>query len=277
MSAPSPSSPAAPATSPPPARRGRTLAVTSGKGGVGKTLVAANLAAALARQGQRVLVIDADLGLANLDVLLNLKPKLTLHDVFTGKAGLDEAILDAPGGFQVLLAGSGLVEYSRLSAEVREQLKTLLQTVRPRYDLILLDTGAGISDVVLYAVSLADEVLVIATSEPTSLADAYATMKVLANQQQRSRLQLLVNQCRHPGEGREVLQQLQSVLERFVPLPAGGTVRLDLVGEIPSDPSVREAVQRRKLLLRLYPGTPASVALRSAADRLLAMAMTGHN
>lgn len=276
MSAPSPPSPAAAqATSPPSARRGRTLAVTSGKGGVGKTLVAANLAAALARQGQRVLVIDADLGLANLDVLLNLKPKLTLHDVFTGKAGLDEAILDAPGGFQVLLAGSGLVEYSRLSAQVREQLKTLLQKVRPRYDLILLDTGAGISDVVLYAVSLADEVLVIATSEPTSLADAYATMKVLATQQQRSRLQLLVNQCRRPGEGREVLQQLQTVLDRFVQLPAGGLVQLDLIGEIPTDTSVREAVQRRKLLLRLYPGTPASVALCSAADRLLGM--TGHD
>jgi flagellar biosynthesis protein FlhG len=274
MSAPSPASP--PATAKPPARRGRTLAVTSGKGGVGKTLVAANLAAALAKLGQRVLVIDADLGLANLDVMLNLQPKLTLHHVFTGETRLDEAILDAPGGFQVLLAGSGLVEYSRLSAEVREQLKELLQTVRPRYDLILLDTGAGISEVVLYAVSLADEVLVVATSEPTSLADAYATMKVLAQQQQRNHLQLLVNQCRRPGEGREVHQQLQTVLERFVQLPAGGTVQLALIGEIPVDTSVREAVQRRKLLLKLYPGTPASVALRSAADRLL-LAMTGHN
>ena len=113
--------PAAPATSPPrPVRSGaRTLAVTSGKGGVGKTFVTANLAAALAARGQKVLVLDADLGLANLDVVLNLHPKITLHDVFTGKAQLEEAILPAPGGFSVLLAGSGLVEYSRLTLRSR--------------------------------------------------------------------------------------------------------------------------------------------------------------
>src|ERR1700754_1314607 len=99
----------------------RTLAVTSGKGGVGKTFVTANLAAALAARGERVLVLDADLGLANLDVVLNLHPKLTLHDVFTGKASLEQAILPAPGGFSVLLAGSGLVEYSRLTPQVRDQ------------------------------------------------------------------------------------------------------------------------------------------------------------
>src|ERR1700687_5820209 len=101
--------------------RARTVAITSGKGGVGKTFMAANLAAALAKRGERVLVLDADLGLANLDVVLNLHPKVTLHDVFTGKVDLNDAILQAPGGFSVLLAGSGLVEYSRLTPEVRDQ------------------------------------------------------------------------------------------------------------------------------------------------------------
>src|SRR5438045_7483382 len=104
-------------------KRARIMAVTSGKGGVGKTFVAANLAAALSRRGERVLVLDADLGLANLDVVLNLYPKITLHDVFTGKAELNDAILPAPGGFSVLLAGSGLVEYSRLTPEVRDQFQ----------------------------------------------------------------------------------------------------------------------------------------------------------
>ena len=104
---------------------GKVIAVTSGKGGVGKTFVSANLAAALARRGHRVLVLDADLGLANLDVVLNLHPKTTLHDVFTGKAKLDDAILQAPGGFSVLLAGSGMVEYSRLTAEVRDEFYVL--------------------------------------------------------------------------------------------------------------------------------------------------------
>src|SRR5256885_9993706 len=174
--------------------RARITAVTSGKGGVGKTFVAANVAAALTRLGERVLVLDADLGLANLDVVLNLYPKITLHDVFTGKAELADAILPAPGGSPVLLAGSGLVEYSRLTPEVREQLLGVIQKVTPRYDRVLLDTGAGISDVVLYAVSLADEVAVVATPEPTSLTDAYATIKVLATQQQRRVIKLLVNQ-----------------------------------------------------------------------------------
>ena len=110
--------------------RASILAVTSGKGGVGKTFFSANLAAALARQGERVLVLDADLGLANLDVVLNLQPKLTLHDVFTGTATLEQAILAAPGGFSVLLAGSGLVEYSRLTPHVREQLVEIIDTAR---------------------------------------------------------------------------------------------------------------------------------------------------
>ena len=178
----------------------RITAVTSGKGGVGKTFVTANLAAALARQGERVLVLDADLGLANLDVVLNLYPKLTLHDVFTGQTRLDDAILPAPGGFSVLLAGSGMVEYSRLTPEVRDQLHERIQHVRPRFDRVLLDTGAGISDVVLYTVSLADEVLIVATPEPTSLTDAYATIKVLATTQRRRLIRLLVNQVQRPAK-----------------------------------------------------------------------------
>ena len=184
----------------------KIMAVTSGKGGVGKTFVSANLAAALARAGRRVLVLDADLGLANLDVVLNLYPKVTLHDVFTGRSSLRDAILPAPGGFSVLLAGSGMVEYSRMTPEVRDQLQQVVQEVTPLFDHVLLDTGAGISDVVLYTVSLAGEVLVVVTPEPTSLTDAYATIKVLAAGQGRRHVSLMVNQTRRPGEGRTVRQ-----------------------------------------------------------------------
>jgi flagellar biosynthesis protein FlhG len=252
-----------------PARRSRITAVTSGKGGVGKTFVAANLAAALARLGQKVLVLDADLGLANLDVVLNLFPKITLHDVFTGKNTLDEAILPAPGGFSVLLAGSGMVEYSRMTPEVREQLQKVIDTVSPRFDRVLLDTGAGISDVVLYTVSLADDVLVVATPEPTSLTDAYATIKVLATTQGRREVQLLVNQVRKPGEGRTVRAQLQQVLDRYVTPTLNASIRLDLLGEVPADAAVREAVQRRQLLLDAMPGALASQAMVAVATRLL--------
>jgi flagellar biosynthesis protein FlhG len=255
----------------PPVRERRILAVTSGKGGVGKTFVAANLAAALARRGERVLVLDADLGLANLDVVLNLFPKITLHDVFTGNATLDEATIAAPGGFSVLLAGSGLVEYSRLTPELRDQLLGVIDTVRPRYDRVLLDTGAGISDVVLYTISLADDVLVVATPEPTSLTDAYATIKVLAMQQQRKHIRLVVNQTSQPGEARIVRGQLQQVVDRFVSR-GDKSLKLELLGDVPSDPSVREAVQRRQLMIEAYPGCGAAKAIAAVAAKL-----GGHN
>ena len=253
----------------PPSPALHITAVTSGKGGVGKTFVSANLAAALARAGRRVLVLDADLGLANLDVVLNLFPKITLHDVFTGKHTLAEAVLPAPGGFHVLLAGSGMVEYSRMTTEVREQLQKVIADVAPRFDHVLLDTGAGISDVVLYTVSLAGKVLVVVTPEPTSMTDAYATIKVLATTQGRREVQLLVNQTRKAGEGRAVRQQLQLVIDRFVNPGLDGPVHLELLGEVPVDPSVREAVQRRQLLLEAMPGTPAAVALVAVATRMI--------
>jgi flagellar biosynthesis protein FlhG len=250
-------------------RGARITAVTSGKGGVGKTFVSANLAAALAQRGERVLVLDADLGLANLDVVLNLYPKITLHDVFTGKQPLDAAILPAPGGFSVLLAGSGMVEYSRLTPEVRDQLLDVIEKVKPRFDRVLLDTGAGISDVVLYTVSLADDVIVVATPEPTSLTDAYATIKVLASAQRRQVLQLLVNQTHKPGDGRVIRGQLQQVVDRYVTPPLGLDVKLQLVGEIPHDTAVREAVQKRQLLLQCYPGSPAARAIAAAAQKVV--------
>ncbi|TAL25652.1 MAG: MinD/ParA family protein [Aquabacterium sp.] len=255
----------------PSGRRARTLAVTSGKGGVGKTFITANLAAALAKRGLRVLVLDADLGLANLDVVLNLYPKLTLHDVFTSKCKLEDAILPAPGGFSVLLAGSGLVEYSRLTPEVRDQLHQVIEAVVPRFDVILLDTGAGISDVVLYAISLAEEVLVVATPEPTSLTDAYATIKVLASQQERSSLHLAINQVLRAGDGKQVAHQLQQVVDRFVACRNGAPPRLSFVGDVPLDTAVREAVQKRHLLIEKQPGSAAAQAVGAIATRLQQM------
>ena len=256
---------------------GKVLAITSGKGGVGKTFVAANLAAALARRGQRVLVLDADLGLANLDVVLNLYPKITLHDVFTGKAKLEEAIVKAPGGFSVLLAGSGLVEYSRLTPDVRDEFLRIMESLVPRYDVVLLDTGAGISDVVLFAVSLASEVLLVATPEPTSLTDAYATIKVLAGQQKRQTIRLIVNQTARLGDGRAITVQLQQVLDRFVKGEPGKSVRLIHLGDIPADPLVRQAVMRRQLLLQTTPSCPAGLAMSQLAVKLEETVIPPHN
>jgi len=241
------------------------LAVTSGKGGVGKTFVSANLAAALAKRGLRVLVLDADLGLANLDVVLNLYPKLTLHDVFTGKAKLEEAILQAPGGFSVLLAGSGLVEYSHLTPQVRNDFLCIVERLVPRYDIVLLDTGAGISDVVLFAVSLASEVLLVATPEPTALTDAYATIKVLATQQKRHAIRIVINQAARQGDGKAITAQLQQVFDRFVKTETGQSLHLIHMGDIPADPAVRQAVMRRQLLAQSSPGAPAALAIAQLA------------
>lgn len=262
----------APATAPTPAAAAsvdaRIIAVTSGKGGVGKTFVSANLAAALTRRGLRVLVLDADLGLANLDVVLNLHPKTTLHDVFTGKAQLEDAVIKAPGGFSVVLAGSGMVEYSRLTPEVRNEFFNVIQTLAPQYDVVLLDTGAGISDVVLFSVSLAQEVLIVATPEPTSLTDAYAAIKVLATQQKRQHVRMVVNQAARAGDGRAITGQLQQVLDRFVTTDSGRPVRLIHMGDIPADSSVREAVMRRQLLMLQMPGCPAALAVAQLANKL---------
>ena len=218
--APSPTATATPPETPgTPMQGARIIAITSGKGGVGKTFVSANLAAALTRRGLRVLVLDADLGLANLDVVLN-------------------------------------------------QFLSVIQTLAPRFDVILLDTGAGISDVVLFSVSLASEVLIVATPEPTSLTDAYAAIKVLAMQQQRQHIRLVVNQAARPGDGRAITGQLQQVLERFVTTHSGRPLRLIHMGDIPADNAVREAVMRRQLLLLQVPGCPAALAISQLAGKI---------
>lgn len=248
----------------------RLIAVTSGKGGVGKTFASANLAAALAARGERVLLLDADLGLANLDVVLNVAPRVTLHDVIAGRREIDEAIVEAPGGFSVLLAGSGLVEYSRLTPALQQRLIQIVDALRPRYDRVLLDTGAGISEVVLFTVAMADEVLLVATPEPTALTDAYATIKVLATTQRARRLMLLVNQVARAGDGRRVCAQLQQVVRRYVDPTVASPVTLELVGEVPDDASVRDAVLRRQLVAELYPGSPSAQGLLAAAARIAA-------
>jgi flagellar biosynthesis protein FlhG len=162
------------------------------------------------------------------------------------------------------------VEYSRLTPEVREKLLEVIEQMTPRFDILMLDTGAGISDVVLYTVSLADDVLVVATPEPTSLTDAYATIKVLARTQQRRSIQLVVNQTRKSGEGRAVRQQLQLVVDRYVNPELDHPVRLELMGDLPLDTAVRDAVARRELLLEWMPGSPAALAVSALATRLLA-------
>lgn len=247
---------------------GRVLAVTSGKGGVGKTLVTANLAAAVAAQGRKVAVLDADLGLANLDVVLDLHPVFNLHHILHQGIPVQRALMKAPGGFNVLPAGSGLMEYSRLTPALQQGMRAVVAELAAAHDLVLLDTGAGISEVVLDTIAMAHEVLVVATPEPTALTDAYATFKVLATLQRRLRPLLLVNQVTRAGEGLTIAQQMQAVLDRY--LADVGPPRLRMLGELPLDESARSAVRQRRLVLQCAPGSPLAQGIRAQALRLAA-------
>ena len=246
----------------------RTIAITSGKGGVGKSCITANLACALARGGSRVLVLDADLGLANMDILLNLQPAGTLHEVLHGARTLADVLLTGPAGMRVLPSGSGLAEYARLSGDARERLPQVLGEIIHDYDYILIDTGAGISDVVMYTVSLAQDVLIIATPEPTSFTDAYATIKVLAFQQGRTRFSIAINQVRNGQSGAAVARKMQQTADNFLQEQFGHRIVLNFAGEIPADVAVEASVRARTPVILRAPQSPAALALDQLARSL---------
>lgn len=246
----------------------RTIAITSGKGGVGKSCVTANLACAFAGDGKRVLVLDADLGLANMDILLNLRPAGTLHDVLHGTRTLADVLLKGPAGISVLPSGSGLAEYARLSGDARERLPQVLSALIHDFDYILIDTGAGISEVVMYTASLAQDVLIVATPEPTSFADAYATIKVMAFQQERSRFSLAINQVRKGQSGEAVARKMQQTADQFLQEQFGRRIVLDFAGEIPADAAIEASVRARMPAILRDPQSPAALALDRLARTL---------
>lgn len=248
--------------------QGRTIAVTSGKGGVGKTCLTANLALTLSSAGRRVLVLDADLGLANLDIVLNVNPTTTLHDVLFGDCSLEQAIVPGPGGLHLLAAASGVAEYARMTADVHDRFPELLHTLQSQYEYIFFDTGAGISDVVLFTTALAHDVIIVATPEPTSLADAYATIKVMASTQHRCRFSLVVNQVSGEQQAQSVFGQLRTVAQRFLSCNGQAPIELSYLGSIPDDPAMAQAICRRTPIMQTTPNSPAARAIQRLADGL---------
>lgn len=241
----------------------QAIAVASGKGGVGKTNVVANLALALQRRGKRVIVVDADLGLANLDTLLGLHPRATLRHVLRGECAIREALVGGPGGIQIVPAASGFEELTQLTQAQRLVILDQVDSLDGAFDVLLIDTGAGISSNVLFFATAAQETLVVLTPEPTALTDAYALIKILATRYAEHNFTVLVNMARSEWEGRKAFMQLTRVTERFL------QVSLRYAGSVPYDPEVPEAVRRQQPVLDLAPASPASRAFEQLAERVL--------
>ncbi len=219
----------------------RVISVSSGKGGVGKTFVSVNLAAHAVKAGQKVLLIDADLGLANVDVMLGLHARGTMRDLLNSDANLDDLTLDTPYGFDVLPGGNGLYELTKLSSADQQIILDSLREAGRHYDLILIDTAAGIGDNVLYFASASETALVVLTPDPTSLTDAYALIKVLSQQRSVHRFMVIVNQT-GDIDGQITFKRLLSVTDRYL------DVYLDYIGNIPQNHSVRRAIREQRLL-----------------------------
>lgn len=242
----------------------RVISVTSGKGGVGKTYVVANLALALCRMKKRVLILDADLGLANMDVMLGLNPRYTIQHVLKGEKRLEEVIVTAPGGFRLLPAASGIQELTELDNYERLFLLNELDSIQDRYDVLLIDTAAGISSNVMYFNFAAMEKVVVVTNEPTSLTDAYALIKVLIHKYHQKRFKVLVNSARSASEADRIYRNLGLVADQFL-----GSPSLDYLGWIPYDKMVPAAIRRQQMVLEIYPDTPASRSFPGLAEKLM--------
>lgn len=240
------------------------FSVTSGKGGVGKTNISVNLALTLAARGKRVLLLDADLGLANVDVLLGLHPEKNIFHLFHEGASLRDILLPTGYGFSILPASSGVSEMLALNPGQKLELLDAMDELEDELDFLIVDTGAGINDSVLYFNVAAQERLVVLTPEPTSLTDAYALIKVLKTQHDVERFQVCVNMARDMKSAREMFVRLTDVCDHFL-----GGVSLDLAGVLPRDPGVHEAVVRQQPFCRCLPESPVCRGLEKMADTIL--------
>ena len=242
----------------------RVLSVTSGKGGVGKTNIVGNLAVAFARKNMRVLVLDADLGLANIDIIFGVYPKYNIGDVINGERSLTEVMEEGPAGVKIIPAGSGFVNLTNLTEGQKLSLISEFEALDEVFDVFLIDTGAGIGGNVVYFNLAAQDCIVVATNEPTSITDAYAVMKVMSTRHGKRRFKLLVNMVSDESEARAVYANLSQAVDRFL-----SDIVLEYLGSIPFDRTVSNAVRARKPFILSSPASPVSKRLNRIAGELI--------
>ncbi len=238
------------------------IAVTSGKGGVGKTNLSANLAIALGQRGSRVLAIDADLGLANMDIVMGLAPTYTCADVISGEIPIEDVIIEGAPNVWLLPGASGQHDLANLGDVGRRNLFTAVDGLDDRFDAIVVDTGAGIGTNALGFASAAKDIILVVTPEPTSVADAYGMLKVLCTRCAVRRVHVLANMVGSTEEGEQVFRRLVALADRFL------NVALDYLGAIPRDAAISRSVMRGEPVLTAYPRCAASLAILEAADAL---------
>ena len=240
----------------------QVIAVSGGKGGVGKSNIAVNLSIALAELRRRVVLLDADLGLANVDVLLGIKATHTLADVLAGTHSLRDVLVTGPGGLRIVPASSGVQRMAELSSSEHAGLINAFNELSDQVDVLVIDTAAGISDTVVSFVRAANEVIVVVCDEPSSITDAYALIKLLNTEYGMQRFRVVANMTRTPQEGLSMFNKLNGVCERFL------DVTLQFVGQVPFDETVRKAVQKQKAILEFAPNSKAAQAIRQIAQQV---------
>jgi len=245
--------------------KARIIAVTSGKGGVGKTNLSVNLSICLSKLGKKVTLIDTDLGLANVDLMLGMIPQYHLGHFFSGEQELADVVMEGPAGVKVIAGGSGLQELADISPWQLESCINSLNTLEEDNDFIILDTGAGISNKVIRFLLAAEELIVVTVPEPTSIADAYGVIKIITKENPKARIYVAVNMVRSEEEGEQVIKRLSMVAEKFLHYP------LESLGCIFYDSNVPKAVKQQQPFYLTHPNSRASQSVMKMAQRLLCL------
>ena len=246
----------------------KVIAVTSGKGGVGKTNISVNLSLCLGRLGRKVVLMDADIGLANVDIMFGLKPKRNIADVLSGSCGLDEVRVQAAENVRIVPATSGTLEMTSLSIHEHAELIYAFNDIASDVDVLIVDTAAGISQAVVNFLRASQEIVVVVCDEPTSITDAYGLIKLLNRDYKMTRFRVLTNMVGNEKEGRSVYGKLLTVTDRFL------DVTLQYLGSIPYDESVRLAVKKQSPVVISYPRSKAALAYRQMAIKVDAWPVT---